>query len=72
MQIDKEDAIKIANNINFDNWTSKEIFLFQMSQERLLMDFNIFHKATQDVLGRPVFTHEFVDDKRLFNEFIMK
>lgn len=72
MQLTEEKAIELAENINYEDWTPKEIFLFQISQEKLSMDFEIFHKATEEVLNRPVLTHEFADLKSLFNEFLQK
>ena len=39
--------------------TSRQIAEFQMEQERLCMPFDVFHKAITEVLGRPVYTHEF-------------
>ena len=72
MQVSEEKAIELAENVNYDNWTSKEIFLFQISQEKLSMDFDIFHEATEKVLGRPVFTHEFANTEKLLNEYLNK
>ena len=39
--------------------TPREIAEFQMEQDRLCVPFDVFHKAIEDALGRPVYTHEF-------------
>lgn len=72
MQVAEEKAIELAEGVDYNNWTAEEIFLFQISQEKLSMDFEVFHKATEKVLDRPVFTHEFADTERLFDEYIKK
>lgn len=47
-----------------------EIFLFQIHQECLSVPFDLFHKATESVLGRAVFTHEFAKPEFLLKEYI--
>ena len=41
---------------------------FGFSQDRLCMPFDIFHEAAEKALGRSVWTHEFIDLKRLLEE----
>jgi len=52
-------------------WTQvgyRERATFQLYEERLCMPFDVFHKAVEKALGRPVWTHEFADPKRLQDE----
>jgi len=51
--------------------TYKEIVEFQLFEERLCMPFDIFHKAMEKILKRPVFTHEFaLNSEGLKKEFL--
>ena len=43
----------------YADWTPKQIARFQLFQKRLCMPFPRFHKAMEEALGRPVWTHEF-------------
>ena len=52
--------------------TDTEIFEFQGNQRLLCMPFNVFHKATESVLKRPVFTHEFAKWDNLKDEYYGK
>lgn len=58
-QLTKEQAIAFYTNRCYDNMTYRQIAEFQMEQDRLCVPFDIFHKAIEKTLGRPVFTHEF-------------
>jgi len=40
-----------------DNWA--EMAYYQLSENMLLVDFGDFHKGVEELLGRPVWTHEF-------------
>jgi hypothetical protein len=59
IQLTREQAVAMAKSNVWKEWTSEQVVRFQMFQERLCMDFSHFHKCVEDVLGRPVFTHEF-------------
>lgn len=65
----KEQAIELAKSGFWKNLTQTEIFLFQINEGRLCMPFSIFHKATEAILHRPVFTHEFAEPELLRAEF---
>lgn len=39
-------------------------------EQKHCIDFPAFHKATEEVLGRPVYTHEFADRDRLVEEYL--
>ncbi|UUZ68047.1 hypothetical protein LP416_27670 [Polaromonas sp. P2-4] len=58
-QLTKEEAIAMCENGVWKSWTPKQRAIFQCVQGRLCMPFAEFHKAVQETLGRPVFTHEF-------------
>ena len=38
--------------------TAREIAEFQLFTEQLCLPFTVFHKALEEALGRPVWTHE--------------
>jgi hypothetical protein len=54
----KEQAIKLADSGWWKEKSSEDIVKFQLFEERLCMDFSDFHQALEDVLKRPVYTHE--------------
>lgn len=58
-QLTKEQALKFSESKAYEAMTERQIAEFQMEQDRLCMPFDVFHKALEDTLGRPVFTHEF-------------
>ena len=58
-QLTKEQAIAFVENKLYEDMTDREKAEFQIEQERLCMPFDVFHKAIEKTLGRPVFTHEF-------------
>lgn len=67
-QLTKQEAIAFCENKGYEGWTSRQIAEFQMEQDRLCVPMEVFHKAMQEVLGRPVFTHEFAFRERLLAE----
>ncbi len=70
-QLTKEQAIAMAESMEWKKWTPEQIVRFQLFQKRLCMEFSHFHKALEFVLGRPVFTHEFgMDYEGLVMEFL--
>jgi len=54
----EEEAIKLAKSGWWKNKSSEDIVKFQLFEKKLCMDFSAFHKALEDVLKRPVYTHE--------------
>jgi hypothetical protein len=72
VQLNEKQTKALYESGIWKNWTPLETFLFQMSQERLCIDFDRFQLAVEDVLGRPVFTHEFVEAQKFWDEFIKK
>ena len=71
-QLTKEQAIKFYENKCYENMSYRQIAEFQIEQDRLCVPFDIFHKAMEKTLGRPVFTHELANieglKKELFGE----
>lgn len=57
-QLTQKQAIAFAENKLYEGMTSRQIAEFQLMQERLCMPLEVFQKALQESLGRPVFTHE--------------
>lgn len=52
-------AVAYAETGWWKNKTAREIVQFQLFTNELCMDFADFQKAVEEVLGRPVYTHEF-------------
>lgn len=67
-QLTKKQAIAFGENKCYENMTYRQIAEFQMEQDRLCMPFDVFHKAIEKTLGRPVFTHEFAFPDELKKE----
>lgn len=65
----REEAIQKAKSKWWIGKTSREIVDFQLYEDRLCMDFGEYHKAVEAALGRPVWTHEFVDMEGLRAEY---
>ena len=57
--IGRDAAIKLFDSAWWVGKTARELAEFQMSTAELCMPFGRFHKAMEEALGRPVFTHEF-------------
>lgn len=53
----------------WSEWTDLQIVEFQLYQERLGVGFWRYQKATEAVLGRTVYTHEFADAEKLRVEY---
>ena len=65
----REEAVKMAESKWYETQTAEEIVAFQLYEERLCMPFPLFHKAVEEALGRPVYTHEFAGVESLRQEF---
>lgn len=63
-QLTKKQAIAFYDSEKWKDWNSEEIVKFQLFQDRLCVPWSLFHKAMNDVLGRPVYTHEFASSNR--------
>jgi len=71
-QLTKKEAIKFEIYEVWKNWTPDQIVKFQLFQKRLCLPWDLFHKSIEEVLGRPVFTHEFTFHGRLEEEYLGK
>lgn len=67
-KLSQDEAITLAGSGWWKELPARDVALAQLQQARLCMDFGDFHKAVQEAAGRPVFTHEFVNNKHLARE----
>lgn len=58
-QLTKEQAIAFCENKCYKGWNTRHIAEFQIAQDKLCIPFDVFHRAIEEELGRPVFLHEF-------------
>lgn len=65
----KEEAKAKYDSKFWEHLTATEIVDFQLFEERLCMPFEVFHKAVENVLGRPVWAHEFLFKNKLKSEY---
>lgn len=64
----REEALAKAATRWWETATAREIFEFQVAEPLLCVPFDVYHKAAEDTLGRPVFTHEFAKPQWLLEE----
>ena len=69
-QLTQKEAVSVYDSGVWKNWSNEEIVKFQLFQDRLCVDFSRFQEAMQNVLGRPVFTHEFGFRDDLIKEYL--
>ena len=55
----KDQAIAFYKSGAWKAMSDEERARFQISERCLCMPFDVFHKAVEKTLGRPVYTHEF-------------
>ena len=65
----KEEATRFYNSGAPEIMTHQEIVKVGMFQDLLCIPFDKIHESIEEVLGRPVFTHEFADINRLRKEY---
>jgi hypothetical protein len=58
-QFTKAEAIAFAQREDWKRMTPMERGMFQLHQDKLCMPFSVFHEGVTELLGRPVYTHEF-------------
>jgi hypothetical protein len=58
-QLTKDQAIAFHDSEAWKVMAANNLAVFQMHQDMLCMPFGVFHKAVEETLGRPVWTHEF-------------
>ncbi|MDO8542329.1 MAG: hypothetical protein Q7S40_17965 [Opitutaceae bacterium] len=69
--IGRQRAVALSESNWWEGRTAREIAKFQLFTVELCMPFNVFHRALQEALGRPVWRHELglcVDE--LIQEFL--
>jgi hypothetical protein len=68
-QLTHDEAMALAMSGKWKKWSDVQRARFQLFQRRLCMPFDVYHKAIEVALGRPVWTHEFADGKSLKDEW---
>jgi hypothetical protein len=58
-QLTREQAIAFGESRAWESMSEAQRARFQIEQNRLCMPFDVFHRAVEKTLGRPVWTHEF-------------
>lgn len=64
-----EQAVEMAKSQWWEGMAAADVVSVQLYEEKLCMDFSAFHAAVEEVLGRPVWTHEFAWPAKLRAEF---
>ena len=59
IDLTKEQAVQIGESEIWKKWTDRQLVGFQLYQPKLCVPFGEFHRATEAVLGRPVYNTEF-------------
>ena len=73
MKLTKKQAINLYDSGWWIGLSAHDIVMFQLFEEkvRICMPFKEFHKAMEEVLKRPIYTHEFgLNIKGLRKEFL--
>lgn len=58
IEINSEIAKQLYRTKFWETMSARDIALFQLKVKYLCMPFDVFHKAIEKALGRPVWTHE--------------
>lgn len=69
-QMSRQEALDYAASRRWEVLTPKELAVLQLRQDRLCVDFSAFHAGMTELLGRPVYTHEFADPDSLWREYL--
>ena len=67
-QLTEAQAIRFYQSEKWRRWPMARLGAFCIRQTRLCVPFDVFHEAVEAALGRPVWTHEFANQKRLIDE----
>ncbi len=68
-QFTSEEAVKIYESGSWKSLNELQKAGFQLYNEFLFMPFSDFQLAIENVLGHPIFTHEFANSEILKNEW---
>lgn len=71
-QLTQAEAVEMYESGKWQEMKPDERAAIQLAQRFLFMPFGEFHKAVEETLGRPVWTHEFAFKQRLIDELIGK
>jgi len=71
-QLTREEAIAFATERRWESMSLTERAVFQLRQDRLCMDMAAFSEGVTELLGRPVYTHEFAKPDLLWDEYLGK
>ena len=69
-QLTKDQAKRFYDSQIWESWTHHQIVEFQLFQKKLAIPFSKFHEAMEQILNRPVYTHEFAYGDLLKQEFL--
>lgn len=64
-QLTHEQAVAFYDSGAWADMTARQLVDLQMQNEYLCIPFSLFHKSMEEVLGRPVWTHEFAYQDQL-------
>lgn len=67
-KLNREEAIAFGQSQQYKNWSAREKAEFQLRQEFLCIPFDMYHEALEEVLGRPVMSHELAQPWSLLRE----
>lgn len=67
-EMTSEEAIALAQTEWWKDMDIAEAAKLQLSQDKLCMPFEEFHRGMEELLGRPVWTHEFARPELLTAE----
>ncbi len=69
-QFTRDEAIAFAQAGTWQKLSPQERGLLQLRQDLMCMDFSVFHEGITELLGRPVYTHEFAKPDMLWEEYL--
>ena len=70
-QLSEKQAIAFYDSKIYEDWTPYQVVRFQLFQKKLALPLDLFHKSLENVLDRPVWTHELgMNRQGIINEFL--
>lgn len=69
-QMTRDEAIAFARERRWEPLSLEQRGLLLLRQKLLCIDFSEGHGGVEALLGRPVWTHEFADPDKLWNEYV--
>jgi hypothetical protein len=69
-QLTKDQAIAFYHSNVWLDWDAERIVRFQLFQKKLCMPLGVFYKAITEVLGRPIYSHEFAFRDAIVEEYL--